>query len=163
MSFIEKYIENPIGRSGLISFLIATVVFLLTWLIPFAPYTNGAWYLFLYKDIKIPVEDRYNLLLVIVDVLLLLVFYFYLTVSLGNFAEVRNRLPGWSELVPSVIITGFMAWFQPLFGINGALVGTDKDTGFNHFTPDMHLSVFWATVVGIILITLYFMNSGPKE
>ena len=163
MSFVEKYIENPTGKSALISTITAGLFFILSWLIPLAPYEDGKWYLFLYKDITIAAEDRFNWGLVLIEVILFALFFFYLTVALGNYAEIRDSLPGWKELGTAVLITITLAAFVPKFGITGDLSGSASDKGFNHFTESMQTVVFWFTLLGIIIATLYLRYTEPKQ
>lgn len=163
MSFMEKYIENPVGRSGLISLIITLGLWVLAGFISLTPWVKGAWYSFLYKDVTIAPEDRYNILLVIIDIVLITISYFYLTVALGNFAELRNSIPGWTEVGTSIIISGVIAFFQPKFTISGKLSGTDKDLGYSHFTPDMQITVFWVSLLMILLTTFYIFKTEPKE
>ncbi|MCY3412544.1 MAG: hypothetical protein INQ03_12975 [Candidatus Heimdallarchaeota archaeon] len=163
MSFVSNYIENPTGRSFILSSFIVAVMFTILWLIPFAPYEEGKWYLFLYKDVNITPDDRFNVGLVIIDILLLLIFFFHLVVAFGNSAEMRNTLPGWSEVLFPFVITLAIAAFQPRFGITGSLSGGEEDLGFNHFTADMQIWIFWTTFVLSLGLIYYFVNSGPKD
>ena len=57
-SFVEQYIENPTGRTAMFSLIIASFIFLLTWLIPLSNPAEGDLFSFLYKDISLPEEDR---------------------------------------------------------------------------------------------------------
>lgn len=163
MSFVEKYIENPTGKSALISTITAGLFFVISWLIPLAGYEEGKWYLFLYKDITIAAEDRFNIGLVLLEVLLLTLFFFYLTVALGNYSEIRDSLPGWKELGTAFVITITLAAFVPKIGITGDFTGTATDKGFNHFTESMQSTVFWLTLLGIIIASLYLKYTQPKE
>jgi hypothetical protein len=74
-------------------------------------------------------------------------FYFFVLLLIGSIREKMNALPGWAEVLITMIITLLPAIF----------IG---NTG--NFT--IKWVVFGGTALGVVLITLWFiMSSTPKE
>lgn len=163
MSFQEKFIQDPRGRSAIFALIIAGVLFIISMLIPLADPSTESWYSGLYMDLSLPEEDRFNWTLVIIESLLFTLFYLFFTVFLGGSAEVRGAVPSWREIFTGVIFTLIFAAFIPRFGISGGIAGGLSDTGVNNFTESMQTAVFWFTVLGIFLMTLYIFFTGPKQ
>ncbi len=67
------------------------------------------------------------------------------------------------EVFISAIITIGLAYFLPRFTTAGNVQGTTQESGVSHFSSSMQTSVFWLTVLGIILMTLYVIYSGENE
>lgn len=160
----ERYFGSRIGRTFVITGILVLIFGYLAVIIPLAPANNNAWYSFLYKDVTLDPADRFNAILVILEALLLTLFYFFLVVALGSYAEVNNRIPSWTELVLAAIISVLLSYLLPQISIGQAtLVNNGTGTGTKHFTPKMQLWVFLGTLVGIILSSLYIFYSAPKE
>ena len=138
-SLAEQYIENPTGRTVIFSFLIAALLFLVSWFIPLANPGEDSWYSFLYKDLTLPVEDRFNYGLVILEVLLFTFFFFFIVVFLGSMADLRNTLPSYFEIFTAAVISITLAAFIPKIEVTGA-------QGAANFTPDMQSAVFWFSI-----------------
>ncbi|MHA2250791.1 MAG: hypothetical protein ACXAD7_10525 [Candidatus Kariarchaeaceae archaeon] len=162
-SVSEQLFQSPTGRTAIFSFLIAAALFLFAWVIPLASLDGDPWYDFLYKDVTLPEEDRFNWGLVLVESLLFTLFYLFILIFFGSLAELRNNLPSWGEVVISAIITVGFAFFLPKFTTSGSVEGTENETGANHFTGPMQTAVFWLSVLGIILMTLYVIYSGKDQ
>lgn len=155
-SLVEQYIENPTGRTVIFSFLIAAFLFLISWFIPLANPGEESWYNFLYKDLTLPVEDRFNWGLVIVEVLLFTLFFFFMVVFLGSLSDMRNTLPSYFEMFTAAVITLTLAAFIPKIEVTGA-------EGAGNFTPGMQTGVFWFSVLGVILMILYIYFTRPAD
>ena len=155
--------ENPLKRTLLFSSILALALFWLAFTLPILEDTDDAWYSFLYKNLEIPEEDRYNLPLVIVETLALSFFYLFMLISVGSMAELRNNLPSWNEVFVSGSVTLILAFFFPKFSVQGGFAGTESSSGNNHFTSDMQLSVFFFTLLGIIIMTWYVINSASEN
>ncbi len=162
-SISEQLIQNPTGRTAIFSLLIALFLFFLAWIIPLANITGGEWYDFLYKDVELPENERFNWALMIIETLLFTIFYLFLVIFFGSLAELRNNLPSWGEVFISAVITLGLAYFLPRFSTSGTIEGTESESGFNHFTGDMQIAVFWLTLLGIILMTLYIIYSDDEK
>jgi hypothetical protein len=162
-SLVEKYFENPTGRTAIFSFLIAAFLFLISWFIPLANVAEDSWYSFLYKDVTLPVEDRFNFGLVIIEVILFTLFFFFVVVFLGSMADLRNTLPSYFEIFTAAVISITLAAFIPKIGVTGGVAGTGTDKGVSHFTPDMQTTVIWLTILGILLMTLYLYFTRPAD
>ena len=104
-SFVEQYIENPTGRTAIFSLIVAAFIFMLTWLIPLSNPAEGDFFNFLYMDISLPAEERFNTALVIIESVLFSFFYLFLAIFLGNLSELRNSIPSWFEIFTSAVIT----------------------------------------------------------
>ncbi len=163
-SIIETFIERPTGRTAVISFILAAFFFIVAWFIPLVDPTVQNWYSFLYKDISLPEDERFNWYLVIIESLLFSLFYLFSVIFLGSIADLRNTIPSWFELFVSASITVLISILIPKFGIGGSgISGSGSDTGLNNFTAKMQTAVFWFTILGILLFTLYIIYSAPKE
>lgn len=163
MSFSERYITNPMGRTALISFLLSLIFAYLSFLLPLAPADNNAWYSFLYSDITLPPEERFNWGLVILESFFFGLFFFFLVVGLGAYAEVQNRLPSWTEFIVAAIITIILSLLLPQISVGEGSVGEISGSGFNHFTTKMQTAVFFFTLLFMILWTLYIYYSAPNQ
>ncbi len=155
-SLVEQYIENPSGRTAIFSFLIAAFLFLISWFIPLANPSEDSWYGFLYRDLTLPVEDRFSTGLVVVETLLFTFFFFFMVIFLGSLADLRNTLPSYFEMFTAAIVTIALALFIPQIEVTGA-------QGASNFTPGMQSGVFWFTLFGIILMVLYIYFTRPTE
>ncbi len=155
--------DNPLKRTLLFSTLIALILVWIAGILPLLEDTENAWYSFLYKDLEIPEEDRYNFVLVMVETLALSFFYLFMLIAVGSLAELRNNLPSWNEVFVSGSVTLILAFFFPRFSVRQGIAGTESSSGFNHFTSSMQTSVFFFTLLGIILLTWYVMKSAPEN
>ena len=89
MSSYEKYVNSEIGRTFLISGLLALILGYLTIIIPLADtVSTDPWYSFLYNDVTIAEEDRFNAFLVILETL----FLYYFISSLQSPWRVIKKL-----------------------------------------------------------------------
>ena len=164
MSTVNRIFETPIGRTAVISVLIAAFLGIIAILIPLATLENDPWYRFLYLDVELPEDERFNLGLVLLESLVLTLFYLFLTIFMGSLAELQNRLPSWGEVFFAGGVTLIAAFFLTKLGIGDvAIEGSTSALGFNHFTGSMQSSVFWFTFIGMILMTLYLMYSQEPE
>ena len=155
-SLVEQYIENPTGRTVILSFLIAAFLFLISWFIPLANPSEESWYSFLYKDLTLPVEDRFNWGLVIIEAVLFTLFFFFMVVFLGSLTDLRNALPSYFEMFTAAVITFALVIFIPKIGVTGA-------EGAGNFTPEMQTAVLWFSILGVVLIFLYLYFTRPAD
>ncbi|MHA2250838.1 MAG: hypothetical protein ACXAD7_10760 [Candidatus Kariarchaeaceae archaeon] len=162
-SLSEQLFQSPTGRTVIFSFIVAAFLFLLAWVIPLASLDGDPWYGFLYKDTTLPETDRFNWSLVLIESFLFTLFYLFILIFFGSLAELRNNLPSWGEVIISAIITIGFSYFLPKFTTSGTVEGTERSTGANHFTGEMQTVVFWFTILGIILMTLYVIYSGSES
>lgn len=155
MSSILNNLNRPIGRTAIISFLIAAILAVVSIIIPLAnPVTaSKSWYKFLYNN------GTFNWPLVILESIVLIIMYFFLVVCLGSFAEINNRLPSWGEVIAAIIITLIFALFAPKLSISGQT----SASVVNNFSSHMQAATFWFTVLGIIIMTLYIIFSEDKS
>lgn len=154
--------DNPQGRNALFTGIVALLLVFLAFYIPLVE-NPAAWNKFLYKDLTLPEKDRYNIWLVLLETIILTLIYFFTLICLGSYAEFRNRLPSWGEVFTSGIFTIALATFFPRFSVGGGLQGTTASTGYNYFTSSMQWSVFFGTVLGMVLVTLYIMYSEEEK
>ncbi|MHA2029423.1 MAG: hypothetical protein ACXAC2_12160 [Candidatus Kariarchaeaceae archaeon] len=155
--------ESPLKRTLLFSAVIALFLFWLAFTLPILESTENEWYGFMYEDLETPEEDRYNLSLVLLESFVLSLFYLFTLIFVASLADLRTGLAGWNEVFVSGIVTLILAFFFPRFSVGGGVGGTESSTGFNHFTSDMQLSVFFLTLIGIVLLTLYVMKSAEEN
>jgi len=160
-SSFDKYFNTDIGKTFLITTILALVFGFLSIAIPIAPANENAWYSFLYMDVTLPPDQRMNWGLVILEAFVFTFFYFFSTVALGSYAEIQNRLPSWGEVTFAALITILLSYFFPKVSVGD--VNVTGGSGYNHFTPKMQLAVFILTLVGITLSTLYLVYSEPKS
>jgi len=86
--------------------------------------------------------------------------YFNLLLLIGSIREKMNALPGWTEMIISMVIT----LLPPVF--IGSLANYDATLLPEENPPTLllHWLIFIIALIGVIIITLWFlMSSTPKE
>ena len=145
--------------TGILAILFGYFAFLL----PLAPTDTESWYSGLYMDITLPDEERFNALLVFLEVLFLSLTYLFLTIALAAQAQVQRQIPSWTQLVISGIITLILASIFPEISVGEASLEGASGSGYNHFTPAMQTWTFWGTVIGVLLFSLYIIYTSPPK
>jgi hypothetical protein len=163
MSSLNTYFDTPIGRTMVISLLLAAFMFFFALLIPLAPYDENAWYAFLYMDISLDPSDRMNWGLMFLESVLLILLYLFIIIGLGSYAELNNRLPSWGEVATGGIITLLAALLLPQIPGPETTIEGIGTSGYYHFTSNMQIGVFITTLVGMILVTMYLMYTAPAD
>lgn len=167
MSTYQQLFNTRPGRTSLISGLIAIILLYIAFLIPSAPYDTEAWYFFLYQNVDIEAEN-FVWSLVLVESLLLTIIYLFLVIFAGSYAELQNRLPSYGEMLfAGFIALGGALIITQLTVAQGAVqIGEGVDpigAGFRYFNRSMRTTVFFLTLLGIILVTAYIYFTSPNE
>ncbi|MEK9716420.1 MAG: hypothetical protein VW394_06630 [Candidatus Heimdallarchaeota archaeon] len=164
MSSYEKYVNSEIGRTFLISGLMALILGYLTIIIPLADtVSTDPWYSFLYNDVTIAEEDRFNVFLVILETLFFVLFYFFFTIALASYKEINDQIPSWGQLFYAGSVTILGSLLIPQLDFQGNVEGTGSGSGYNHFTSSMQTWVAVMTIVGVVLVSLYIYYTETQK
>lgn len=154
MSIYETIWKNEKNRTLLISSILAIGALIIAIIFASLNYSTAGflkiWYFYDQS------ERHYSWGLVIAEILLLSVFYFFLLISLGTLSEIRAKLPSWGTFIGSAIITLLVTWFVTVIRpVSGGLP--------SNFTPGMQWTIFGVLVLVMIISVIYIFFTSEEE
>lgn len=154
MSLYETIWKNEKNRTLLISTIVAIGALILAMIIASLNYDSApkfirVWY---FSDQTV---RHYSIGLVLIEILLLSLFYFFLLIAIATLSEIRANLPSWGTILLSTIIAFLVTWF-----VTSIHPRTAQPT---NFTNGMQWTIFGSLIGVIILSIVYLTLTEPKE
>ncbi len=154
MSIYQTLWRNEKNRTLLISSIIVIGTLILA-IIFAALHYNTAGFLKIWYYVE-QSERHYSWGLVIAEILLLSLFYFFLVILLGTISEMRAKLPSWGTFITSTIISILVTWLvTSIRPISGATP--------SNFTPEMQWTIFGVLMLMIIASILYIFFTDEEK
>ncbi len=158
-SLTERYVENPAGRTFVISMSLALVsIGLLFYLAVQNPVETKLG--FLYKPLPL---EKSNWALVAVILVLLQITFLALVIGLANREDLFNRVPSWTQIFLPMFITELLAFFIVNVTVTGAISGSEADVGLSNFNKEMSLAIGWGNLALMILWAFYFYYLSKED
>ena len=154
MSLYETIWKNEKNRTLMISTIIAIGALILAMIFASLNYSNApkfikVWY-FSNQTVR-----HYSIGLVLIEILLLSLFYFFLLITIATLSEIRANLPSWGTILLSIIIAFLVTWFVTSIHPSEALL--------TNFTTGMQWTIFGCLIGVTILSIVYLALTEPKE
>lgn len=155
MSMYERLWKNEKNRTLLISSIIVIASGILAVLFASFEYDSAPGILRLWYFVN--QNDRhYSWGLVIMEIILLFMFYFFMLIGIGIYSEIRAKTPSWGSFVITTIITLLFTWFvTSIHPIHRQLP--------TNFTPGMQWTIFGVLIGLIVLSIVYIALTESKE
>ncbi|MBA7556763.1 hypothetical protein ES705_49482 [subsurface metagenome] len=155
MSLYETIWKNEKNRTLLISTIIAIGALILAMIIASLNYESApnfirVWY---FSDQTV---RHYSIGLVLIEIFLLSLFYFFLLIAIATLSEIRANLPSWGTILLSTIIAFLVTWFVTSIHPSGQAQPTN-------FTTGMQWTIFGTLICVVILSIVYLAFTEPKE
>ena len=154
MSIYQTLWRNEKNRTLLISSIIVIGTLILAIIFAALHYNTASflkiWY-FVDQEVR-----HYSWGLVIAEILLLSLFYFFLVILLGTISEMRAKLPSWGTFITSAAISILVTWLiTSIRPISGATP--------SNFTPEMQWTIFGVLILMIIASILYIFFTDEEK
>lgn len=155
MSLYETIWKNEKNRTLLISTIVAIGALILAIIIASLNYYSApnfikVWY---FSNQAVP---HYSIGLVLIEIFLLSLFYFFCLISIATLSEIRANLPSWGTILLSTIIAFLVTWFVTSIYPSGEALPTN-------FTTGMQWTIFGSLIGVVILSIVYLTLTEPKE
>jgi hypothetical protein len=153
MSIYQTLWRNEKNRTLLISSIIVIGTLILAIIFAALHYdTAGFLKIWYYVDQS---DRHYSWGLVIAEILLLALFYFFLVILFGTISEMRAKLPSWGTFITSSIISILVTWLvTSIRPISGATK--------TNFTPEMQWTIFGVLIL-IIIASIFYIFFTDEE
>ncbi len=153
MSIYQTLWKDEKNRTLLISSIIVIGTLILAIIFASLHYdTAGFLRIWYYIDQS---DRHYSWGLVIAEILLLALFYFFLVILFGTISEMRAKLPSWGTFITSSIISILVTWLvTSIRPISGATL--------SNFTPDMQWTIF-GVLIFIIIASIFYIFFTDEE
>ncbi len=146
MSIYQTLWKNDKNRTLLISSIIVIGTLIVAIIFASLNYETAGflriWY-FIDQDVR-----HYSWGLVIAEMLLLSLFYFFLLISLATLSEMRANLPSWGTFIASATISILITWLVTSVRPRGGGLPSN-------FTSGMQWTIFGVLIVVIIASIFY--------
>lgn len=154
MSLYETIWKNEKNRTLLISTIVAIGALILAMIIASLKYVSApnfikVWY---FSDQTV---RHYSIGLVLIEILLLSLFYFFFLIAIATLSEIRANLPSWGTILLSTIVAFLVTWFVTSIHPSTALP--------TNFTTGMQWTIFGSLIGVVILSIVYLAFTEPKE
>ncbi|MHA1345670.1 MAG: hypothetical protein ACTSVO_08840 [Candidatus Heimdallarchaeaceae archaeon] len=154
MSIYQKLWKNDKNRTLLISSIIVIGTLIVATIFASLNYdTAGFLKIWYYADQDV---RHYSWGLVLAEILLLSLFYFFLLISLATLSEIRANLPSWSTFITSSIIAILITWLITSIRPRGGGLPSN-------FTSGMLWTIFGVLILVIIASIFYIFFLDVEE